>query len=156
MLHTPTASNVTLPPFKAHMFGVVDVNSTEKPEVELAVKLNTPDVTVRAEIGLNVIFCVSLVTVKLRLTFCADAKVASPICELTMVQVPIVIKVTCCPATVQTAGVADANVTVKPEVVVAETLKAPLPSNRVAKMAKLIVCETLLTLKLRRTTVATA
>lgn len=60
-----------------------------------------------------------------------------------MVQVPTATKLTVLPVTVQTLVKFDVNVTAKPEVALAVTMKDPLPSNLVASVLKVIVCAAL-------------
>jgi hypothetical protein len=65
-----------------------------------------------------------------------------------MVHVPAATIVTVDPETVQTAVVAELNVTASPEVAVAETVNGGLPKALFASAPKVIVCVALPTVKL--------
>ncbi len=74
---------------------------------------------------------------------------ALPACDATMVQEPEVRNVAVVPATVQTAGVEEVNVTVKPEVDDADSASG-VPTVCVAMAANVMLCDCtlLLTVKL--------
>jgi hypothetical protein len=94
-------------------------------------------------------------TVKLRETAVAAAQVALPACEAWIVQVPGVRNVAVVPLTVQTPVVCEANVTVRSEVAVADSVR-DIPTACVTGVLNEIVCGSGSTVKLRETGAAAA
>jgi hypothetical protein len=82
---------------------------------ELAEAVNVSDVpTVWAAMGLKVMVCVPALTVKLCVAGVAAAYWPPPGCDAVMVQVPWAINVAVVPETIQTEGVVEAKLTVRP------------------------------------------
>ena len=81
---------------------------------------------------------------------------ALPVCVALMVQVPVATRVTVVPDTVQTAGVVEAKLTVRPEVAVALTVNGGVPKCWFGKAAKVMVWLAWVTWKLCVTGVAAA
>jgi hypothetical protein len=70
---------------------------------------------------------VTLMTVKLRVTGVAAPKAAFPACVAVMEQVPAATIVTIAPATLQTAAVVEAKLTVRPELAAAVIANGAMP-----------------------------
>ena len=79
------------------------------------------------------------VTLKLRVTFGAAAKLTLPVCEAWMVQVPALSSVTVDPLTVHTDVVSEAKLTDRPEDAVALTLNGAVPSALLPSAAKVMI-----------------
>ena len=141
MVQLPAAIKVIVVPLIVHTVGVVDANSTDSPEVEVAASAGgaTPMVCVVAAAKLMV--CAACTTVKFWLTGVAAAKVPFPACVAVTVHVPADSRFKVVPLTVQTAGVLTLNCTLKPELDVAISAGGAAFSVCVGGAVKVMVCE---------------
>jgi hypothetical protein len=120
---------------------VWEAKLTAKPELAVAESVSSA-LAVWVPGALNVIVCgckSAAFTLKLRETGTAAAQVPLPACEAWIVQAPDATKVAIMPLTVQTPVVSEANVTVKPELAVADSFNG-VPIVCVAGALNVIVC----------------
>jgi hypothetical protein len=141
IMQVPAVANVAVVPLTVHTLVVCEAKLTARPELAVANSVSAvPTVCVPGE--LNVIDCgfkAVASTVKLRETGVAAAQVSLPACEAWIVHVPGVTKVAVVPLVVQTPVVSEANVTVKPELAVADSGRG-VPTVCVAGALNVIVC----------------
>lgn len=118
-MQLPTLSSVRVVPVTAHTLGVLEASTTDRPDVELATR--AAGVLARTWLPgeMKVMVCAAATTVKVLETTAAASKLALPAWLALMLQLPTVTSVRAAPLTVQTAGVLEANVTVKPDVALA-------------------------------------
>lgn len=126
-VQVPADTRVSVVPLTVHTEGVVDVKTTARPEVEVAVRASGPEPSVCESGEVKVMVCVAAETVKVLITGGAAAKTALPGWLAVMLQLPAANNVTVLPLTVQTAVVVDVNDTVRPEVALATSAGGATP-----------------------------
>jgi hypothetical protein len=156
-VHVPAATKVIVAPFvppAVQTAGVVVVNVIGWGDVEVAVTITGDWAIVLVPGPLNVITCLTSVTVNVLGRSGAGAYVPFPPCEATIVQLPAARRLTVAPlgpVVEQTPGVVDAKVTGRPDVAVAETVKGVWSIVRLDNALKVIDWAARLTVKLRDT-----
>ena len=118
----PTAETVTIAPETVQTLVVVEAKLTGKPEDAVALTVKGAAPRTRFESVPNMMVWLPCVTLKLRLTGVAAAKLEFPAWVAWMVQVPSAMNMTAVPDTVQTDCVVEVKVTGSPEVAVALTV----------------------------------
>jgi hypothetical protein len=116
MLQVPALSRLRVVPLALQTSGVVELNVTCRPDVEVAINAlgTVPKDWLPGDT--KVMACGATVTAKEFTTGAALANAALPAWLAVTVQVPTPIRLKAALATVQTVGVLDANATVRPEV----------------------------------------
>ena len=139
-LQVPTASSVKLLPLTPQTLGVLDARLTGKPELALATSAGgaVPSVWLAGAAKLRVWLACN--TAKLAETALAAAYTALPAWLAVTLQVPADTSVSALPLTPQTAGVAEARLTARPELAVAVKAAGALPRVWEAGTAKLMDC----------------
>jgi hypothetical protein len=136
----PAPTSVAAVPLTVHTPSVVDANDTGRPDEAVAVSATGPAPKVWFAGVAKVMVCGVRATSKEFETFGAAARVASPAWLATTVQVPAAASDKVVPLTVHTAGVVEANATVKPEVAVASSGAGAVPRTWLPGDAKVMVC----------------
>jgi hypothetical protein len=136
----PAPTSVAAVPLTVHTPSVVDANDTGRPDEAVAVSATGPAPKVWFAGVAKVMVCGVRATSKEFETFGAAARVASPAWLATTVQVPAAASDKVVPLTVHTAGVVEANATVKPEVEVATSGAGGVPRTWLPGDAKVMVC----------------
>ena len=115
--HVPIATNVTMLPLSVQTLMGCAIKLTGNPDVDVALSVNGGSLNVLPGKAANVIVWSGLsdLTAKLWLTGVAAKKNALPTWVASIVQVPVVSKVTVLPLTVQTLGVIEEKLTVNPD-----------------------------------------
>lgn len=155
-VQVPAATSASVVPLTVHTAGVVELKTTTRPEVELAVRADGADPSVCAPGELKVMTCAAAATVKVCATGAAAAKTALPGWLALTEQLPAATRVSVLPLTVHTAGVVDAKDTGRPEVALATKAGAATPRVWLPDDAKLMLCEAAATLKVLDTVGAAA
>lgn len=154
MMQVPGATKVSVAPLTVHTEELLLVNSTVRPELAVADKVDGVTPMVCAVGCVKVMVCVACATAKLCGTEVAAAYVLFPACEAVMVQVPTPTNVSVVPLTVQTVEVEEANCTLRPEVAEAESAAGVLPMVWLPGEAKVMLWVACATVKVCATGVA--
>ena len=155
-VQVPAATSAKLVPPTVQTPGVAEAKLTTRPDVALATKGAgaVPSVWLPGE--LNVMSCEAPLTVKVRTTALAAAKLLLPGWLAVTVQAPIATSDKAVPLTVQTPVVDDTRVTAKPDVAVATRAGGAVPSVWLPGDAKVIDCGAATTAKVFNTVAAAA
>jgi len=156
LVQVPAATSVTVEPDTVHTAGVVEPKLTVRPEDAVALTANGAVPNGWFESVPKAMVWLPFVTWKLWFTAVASAQLVLPPCVAWMVQMPAATSVTVEPDTVQTAGVVEPKLTVKPEDAVALTAKGAVPNGWFESVPKAMVWLPFVTWKLWFTAVAAA
>jgi hypothetical protein len=135
----PVTIETVLPP-TVQTADVAEAKLTPRPELAVAPTANGAAPKVTALSAPNAIVCDAGLTVKLRVTGVAGAKLALPAWLAVIEQDPPPTIVTVVPETVQTEGVVEAKLTARPELAVAPTVNAEAPYVASLSGSNVIVC----------------
>lgn len=123
----PAATKLNVVLLTVQTLGVLEAKVTARPELADALSAAGAVPMVWLPGDANVTVCAVRDTVKVRLTLAAAKKAALPACDATTVQSPWATSVKVVPVTVHTAGVDDSKLTVRPELLVADSAPGSVP-----------------------------